>query len=276
MQQLYITDLDHTFLDSNQRVTEFSKEIWNRVSQKNLLSVATARSFAKIENFLDGMNLNSPLILLDGALIVTAQKEIIDIKPIDKSLVDEIIYESKKFDIEPFLLAMEDRDSLREIFAVPNHMNSYQSNLIDWKYSQDPRLRREDSIRGLKDTLKVVYMGEKEELSLLENHLKGLFGNAIESKLSPEHYMKCWFLTILHPLGDKAHAIKILCDYLNISLENTTVFGDNINDIEMFKIAGTSVAVSNALDEVKKEANIVLPYSNDEDGVARYLQKIFI
>jgi hydroxymethylpyrimidine pyrophosphatase-like HAD family hydrolase len=118
-------------------------------------------------------------------------------------------------------------------------------------------------------------MGQKDELELLQNHLKDKFGNSIESKLSPEHYTKCWFLTILHPLGDKAHAIKILSGYLDISLDNITVFGDNINDIEMFKIAGTSVAVSNALDEVKKEATIVLPYSNDEDGVAKYLQKIF-
>jgi hydroxymethylpyrimidine pyrophosphatase-like HAD family hydrolase len=39
----------------------------------------------------------------------------------------------------------------------------------------------------------------------------------------------------------------------------------------MFKLAGTSVAVSNALDEVKELADIVLPHSNDEDGVAQYL-----
>jgi len=276
MQQLYITDLDHTFLNNNQKVTKFSKEIWNSVSQKALLSVATARSFAKIEEFLNGMKLNAPLILLDGALIATAQKEIIDIKPIDKNLVDEIIYEAKKFNIEPFLLAIKDRDSINETFAIPNNMNQYQSNLIDWKYNKDPRLKREKNIQGLKDTLKIVYMGEKEELNLLEKHLKNIFGNSIESKLSPEHYTKCWFLTILHPLGDKAHAIKLLTEYLNIPLENTTVFGDNINDIEMFKVAGTSIAVSNALDIVKKEAKIVLPHSNNEDGVAKYLQEIFM
>ncbi len=276
MQQLYITDLDHTFLNNNQKVTKFSKEIWNSVSQKALLSVATARSFAKIEEFLNGMKLNAPLILLDGALIATAQKEIIDIKPIDKNLVDEIIYEAKKFNIEPFLLAIKDRDSINETFAIPNNMNQYQSNLIDWKYNKDPRLKREKNIQGLKDTLKIVYMGEKEELNLLEKHLKNIFGNSIESKLSPEHYTKCWFLTILHPLGDKAHAIKLLTEYLNIPLENTTVFGDNINDIEMFKIAGTSIAVSNALDIVKKEAKIVLSHSNNEDGVAKYLQEIFM
>jgi len=271
MKQLYITDLDHTFLNSNQKVSNFSKDIWNSISQKARLTVATARSFAKIEEFFDGMVLNSPLILLDGALLVTPQKEIIDIKPMDKSLVDEIIYESKKFDIEPFLLTMDNRESLSEAFIIPKKMNSYQSTLIDERYTYDPRLRREESIKAPKDTLKVVYMGDKTSLSLLVEQLKKIFGSSIETKLAPEHYMGCWFLTILHPLGDKSNAIKQLSEYLNIPLEQTTVFGDNINDIGMFKIAGTSVAVNNALDEVKKEATVILPHTNNEDGVAKYL-----
>jgi len=273
MTQLFITDLDHTFLNSNQEVSLFSKRVWNTLAKKAKLSVATARSFAKTEEFLKDLELNSPLILLDGALVATPKKEIIDIKTLEKELIDEIVNESKKdFNIEPFLLALEDRSILSEAFVIPNKMNKYQSKLIEWKYTNDPRLKREE-IKGIEDTLKVVYMGEREELEELATHLKSIFRDKIELKLSPEQYMKCWFLTILHPLGDKSHAIKKVSEYLSIPLESITVFGDNINDIEMFKIAGTSVAVSNALDEVKKEAKVILPHSNDEDGVARYLQK---
>ena len=85
--------------------------------------------------------------------------------------------------------------------------------------------------------------------------------------------MKCYFLTILHPLSDKANALIKLHEYLNHDIKDTTVFGDSINDIGMFKIAGKAVAVANALEEVKKEADIVLKESNDEDGVAKYLQQ---
>jgi hypothetical protein len=42
----------------------------------------------------------------------------------------------------------------------------------------------------------------------------------------------------------------------------------------MFKLSNKSIAVSNALDEVKSVADIVLPYSNDEDGVAKYLSQL--
>jgi len=41
----------------------------------------------------------------------------------------------------------------------------------------------------------------------------------------------------------------------------------------MFKLAGTGVAVKNALDAVKAEATIVLEETNDEDAVAKYLEK---
>ena len=96
----------------------------------------------------------------------------------------------------------------------------------------------------------------------------------MEYKLSPEKYSNGWFLTILHPEGDKAHALTKVLDYMNRDASDVTVFGDSVNDIGMFKLAGTSVAVSNALDEVKAVADIVLPHSNDEDGVAKYLQSI--
>ena len=42
----------------------------------------------------------------------------------------------------------------------------------------------------------------------------------------------------------------------------------------MFELAGTSVAMDNAQDGVKKLADIVLPHTNDEDGVAKYLESL--
>jgi hydroxymethylpyrimidine pyrophosphatase-like HAD family hydrolase len=116
-------------------------------------------------------------------------------------------------------------------------------------------------------------MGEEKLLRPLATHLSKIFTNSIEIKLAPENYMNCYFLTILHPLSDKAHALSKVHEYLNLDSQDTTVFGDGLNDIGMFKLAGTAVAVNNALDTVKAEANIVLKETNDEDAVAKYLQK---
>lgn len=54
--------------------------------------------------------------------------------------------------------------------------------------------------------------------------------------------------------------------------KDTTVFGDSHNDLGLFKYAGRKIAVANAIDEIKKEADIILPYTNDEDAVAKFLE----
>jgi len=61
---------------------------------------------------------------------------------------------------------------------------------------------------------------------------------------------------------------------MGFDLNKLTVFGDNFNDVGMFEIAGTSVAVANAQDGVKKLAKIVLEHTNDEDAVAHYLDSL--
>jgi len=273
MQKLFITDLDHTFLHSNQTVTPFSQDIWNGKADKAMLSIATARSFAKANEFLKALKLNFPLITLDGAMVADREKKIIDLNVLSKEIGDAIIEESKKFDIFPYVIALTDHKSLDETFDIPSQLNYYQERLIKESYTLDKRLSYVKNIRGAKDTLKLVYMGEEKLLRPLSEHLSKVFGNDIEVKLAPENYMNCYFLTILHPLSDKAHALNKVHEYLQVDAKETTVFGDGLNDIGMFKLAGTAVAVNNALDAVKAEANIILDETNNEDAVAKYLEK---
>ena len=272
MPKLYITDLDHTFLHSTQTVTDFSKEVWNEKSHHALLSIATARSFSKTSEFLKGLNLKAPLILMDGAMVVSPEQKLIDLKTLGKEIGDAIIEESVQFGIYPYVISLNNHETLDETFSIPPILNNYQEFLIRENYASDKRLNHKKKIEGAEDTLKLVYMGEEKVLRPLAKHLSKVFGDAIEVKLAPENYMKCYFLTILHPLSDKAHALSKVLEYLNKDSIDTTVFGDGLNDIGMFKLAGTAIAVANALDAVKNEANIVLTKSNDEDAVATYLQ----
>ena len=274
MKKLFITDLDHTFLHSSQTVSHFSQQIWNEKSQHALLSVATARSFSKTQEFLEGLELNLPLILLDGAMIATTDKKLISLNTLSKELSDAIIEESSRFGIYPYVIALKDKKTLDESFDIPPILNYYQKFLIDKHYTSDKRIVHKTRIEGDDNTLKLVYMGEESLLRPLSIHLKKVFGSQIEVKLSPENYMNCYFLTILHPLSDKAHALIKVHEYLERDIKETTVFGDSINDIEMFRLAGNAVAVANALEEVKREADVVLKESNDEDAVAKYLQQM--
>ena len=270
---IYITDLDHTFLRTDQSVSDFSSKVWNEKTKNSILSVATARSFQKSHDFLDKLQLDAPMILLDGTMIVSPEKKLIDIKTVNKALGDAVIDEGSKYGIYPFVIALRDVKTLDEAFLFPTTLNTYQHGVLE-NYRNDPRMVECKEIRAMEMNLKLVYFGEYNTLLPMTRNFEETFGKALEYKLSPEKYSNGWFLTILHPEGDKAHALEKVMDYMERDLEDVTVFGDSVNDIGMFKIAGTSVAVSNALDEVKAVADIILPHSNDEDGVAKYLEKI--
>lgn len=270
---IYLTDLDHTFLRSDQSVSPYSRDVWNRIAPHRPLSVATARSLSKAHLFLDTLDLRVPMILLDGAMIVTPDKALVAIKTIDRSVGDALIEAGRRFDgIEPFVIGLKDRD-LNEAFRYPAYQTAMQRQVLD-AYEGDTRLEMHTRMHAMDETLKIVYMAEEKRLRPLTEHLKSLFGDTLEYKLSPEKYTGGYFLTILHPHGDKAHGMMQVAEYLQRDVHDFTVFGDSINDLGMFELAGTACAVANALDEVKAAADIVLPHSNDEDAVAHYLQEI--
>ena len=56
---------------------------------------------------------------------------------------------------------------------------------------------------------------------------------------------------------DKGNAVKILAEKMNIDREDIIAFGDNYNDIEMIKFAGLGVAMGNAEELIKQEADYV-------------------
>ena len=70
----------------------------------------------------------------------------------------------------------------------------------------------------------------------------------------------------------KGAALAWLAEYLGFSMENVMAVGDGDNDGAMIRMAGIGVAMDNALDSIKKDAD-VLTASNDEDGVALAIEK---
>ena len=71
---------------------------------------------------------------------------------------------------------------------------------------------------------------------------------------------------------NKGRGLAILKERLAIPKEQIIAIGDNENDVEMFKEAGISVAMENAKDPVKQQADFVAA-DNDHDGAAEFLEK---
>ncbi|KLI75758.1 MULTISPECIES: Cof-type HAD-IIB family hydrolase [Lacticaseibacillus] len=73
---------------------------------------------------------------------------------------------------------------------------------------------------------------------------------------------------------DKANAVRELQEKTGIAPDHTIAFGDGLNDLGMLQAAGVSVAMGNAVPEVKRVARYVTD-TNVDDGVAHFLTEFF-
>ncbi len=74
--------------------------------------------------------------------------------------------------------------------------------------------------------------------------------------------------------ASKGNALQTLCARLDIPMSSVLAIGDNQNDIEMLRLAGVSVAMGNAQDDVKSAA-LHIAGTNEEDGAAAFLEEYF-
>lgn len=73
----------------------------------------------------------------------------------------------------------------------------------------------------------------------------------------------------------KGNGILTLAEYLGLDLQQTMGFGDGENDLTMMQMAGTGVAMGNAVDCLKEAADYVT-VTNDEDGVAAAIETLIL
>ena len=81
------------------------------------------------------------------------------------------------------------------------------------------------------------------------------------------------FLEITKNGTDKGTALEILCNHLKIELDKVIAFGDGENDLQFLNKAGTAVAMGNASDSVKAQADIVTDTNNNQ-GVLKALKDL--
>ena len=84
---------------------------------------------------------------------------------------------------------------------------------------------------------------------------------------------KNYYCDIASGSVSKGNAVHAMCKYLDLKKEEIITIGDGENDISMFNITPNSIAMGNSLECVKKHAKYITA-SNDEDGVAKALEKL--
>ncbi len=81
-------------------------------------------------------------------------------------------------------------------------------------------------------------------------------------------------LEAVAPGLNKGEGLQALAAYLGLRMDECAAVGDDINDLEMLRMAGRSAAMGNAPEQVKREARLVTA-DNDHDGAAEAAEVIF-
>jgi len=72
--------------------------------------------------------------------------------------------------------------------------------------------------------------------------------------------------------GNKAEALRFLCEGWGVDPERVVAFGDADNDVEMLRFVGLGVAVGGGMSRAVRDAADAVALSVDEDGVARFVE----
>ena len=116
---------------------------------------------------------------------------------------------------------------------------------------------------ALKDGLPVNFMIHDDRNSLegmrdLLNYVKYNFNNQV--RIDKHHRLGKWMALTVYPSGtSKLNALKVVCDRLDISMENILAIGDDEVDYELIKEAGIGIAMGDAPEEVKEVASDIAP-----------------
>ena len=78
-------------------------------------------------------------------------------------------------------------------------------------------------------------------------------------------------MTVHDKKASKDQAIRILMETRGLSDFDLVVFGDQTNDLKMFQIATTAVAVANAVPTVLEKAGKVIG-TNEQDSVVKFVK----
>lgn len=263
MYKLIAIDMDGTLLTDDLEVTPGTiKAIQQAVAKGTTVTIATGRMYASAKQFAEKININVPLITYQGALIQDVEAgEVIYERLINPEISRELIDIAEARDIH---LQVYQDDILYS--AVENDRLKKYAEKTNVPYKVEPDLRK----LAEKGFTKAIYIGEPDYLENMQVDLKSTFGTSAHiTKSTP------YFLEVTHPEANKGAALRYLAKVMDIDISETIGIGDNYNDTELVAAAGLGVAMGNAVDSLKNDADFIT-LSNNEEGVKHVIEKFVL
>lgn len=282
---LYVTDLDHTLLQQDARLSAGARSRLTRLLRNGLpLTVASARSIVSIREILGGLPLTLPVIHYDGGMVsdwlagdehagVAPRERHLFIESLDPALAASLLDEIARRGLHPMV-------STHDGNATWIWHGGAANGGMAW-YLDERRVANDDRIRQTAQptdalsapVVSMTMIDTADRLAPLEAWLAGSLDGRVQRHFYLNQYNRPWHWLSIHPArATKAAALERLLPALGRRPGDLVVFGDGDNDIPMFRLAGRAVAVANATDRLKAEADEIIG-PNTADSVVEYLER---
>lgn len=235
-------DIDGTLTNDNPGgiVLPSTLDALQKLREKgHFVAIATGRANFFASEFAKEYGFDN--MVSDGGNGITLHNELQWIKPLDRTLCLELIHECLEKGIA-FGVSLSDEPKF------------YTCGDKEYTTKMTDDIIKLDSFDDVENIYKIfVRATVEQEKDLVAIHKLGYMRYHQED-------------LIVEPL-DKYHGIETMIELVKGNKEEIVVFGDGKNDISMIEQAPMSIAMGNAIEELKQIATFVTK-SNKEDGIA--------
>ena len=264
--KLIVFDVDGTLVDDNQKLGQKTfKVIRKLIGQGLLISFATGKIFPSVEELVKKLNIKTPIILANGAIIQKPNADLVMGKFLPLEVINFILNSYREFDAD---LALFTPDS---VFVEKDTINTDRiKNIFKEKVNAIGSWQQVVSHFPVVCKMIFINLNSQRAIDRLTNYLRENFDGKVSLSTGAPNSIE------VMPAGvSKKSGLLQLLDYLKIPLDSVMVFGDQLNDFQMIECAGIGVAVGNAIDEVKNISDYVIG-TNNQEGPASFLSEYFL
>ena len=258
-------DIDGTLTNSKKEITDYTKIAIKRIVENGIYVVlCSGRSNKDVCKYSENVHASEYVISSNGAQIYNYKTNMNLYKDEIKYITVEKLWNYCISNNLEIILNSKDKQYGNNIFFS----DIYRGRTI----INDIKSLKEKEIyqiminsNNFLNTKKCIEFVNRVENVKINNYSRDYLNNNTESK-------EPYYIFVNNKLVDKGRAINSFLEVMNIKKEETICFGDRINDITMFNSCGKTIAMNNADEDLKRIANYIT-LSNDENGVAEFLNK---
>lgn len=255
---LVISDIDGTLITSNHEVTEATKRTAHGLLANGIrLSLASSRPPRAVTPIAAQLGLESAFAAFNGALIVTASGETLAESTIPPEITSRVRVIALEHGLDVWLYDARDwwAGKSTQFVEREEHTSGFDALLENYSAQLERPLN------------KLTVVGQPEHVADAERVLNLELGDSISASRS-----KPRFLDVTSHGWHKGSVVGRLASLFLTTSAEVAVIGDGPNDVEMFAEAGLSIAMGQAVDDVRARARFVTN-SNDDEGWANAINR---